>query len=322
MSFIISSTLPDVAISTWYGTGSYTTDMNVPPLLTVFTPGTDCRGRWLFYPRSSALTVYSTSPDSRDTTTDPLYLSCQPLSSASVYSPGVCPSGYTMAAVTQRNIKYGSNSLRYWDANCCPSGMGFYRFAGCGSSFSTPFQAFAPVTIRRSPDGSSLSEDFFYYSYLTASLASSGTPRPSSTTITNTTILARGFAIADAIYIQWEVKDLPNFPVAYATSLASRIGVSFTPSGLSNTASPATFSRLATETNPGVSEPPPSSSGLSTGAKAGIGVGAVVGAAVIIGIGILALCLRRRRRRRVTVGTAGNELPEMVVKRDGEMRRE
>lgn len=180
----------------------------------------------------------------------------------------------------------------------------------CRSTFSTPLRAFAPFTITESettPD----SPRVVYQS--TGCAQNDDAEDCEVSTKANITTLSSGLAVADSISIYWEDKDLSLFPSAYALSVAQQFKVpTFTPMP-----APGTSSALPRETNP-----PPPSSGLSTGAKAGIGVGAVVGAAAIVGLGLLSVCLRRRRRRRVTVGTPGNELPEMVVKEDDPPRRE
>ena len=186
------------------------------------------------------------------------------------------------------------------------SGMTFNSDYTCASTFSTPLRAFAPYTI--SISGITLGSSSRVFQHTSPVDVENGV---SIVTSSNTTMVGTGVAYADPIVVGWEAKDLPLFPAAYATSLAKQFSIPFTPTPL-----PGTSSVLPSETNP-----PPPSSGLSTGAKAGIGVGAVVGAAAIIGVGILSLCLRRRRKRRVTVGTPGNELPEMVVKEDESSRR-
>lgn len=188
------------------------------------------------------------------------------------------------------------------DCRIC-SGMSATGEGMCGSSFKT-LLAYAPVTVRRSGESTSTTA-FFHKTVLRVGNTASGTLSYTTSTITNTTVLSTGFALADAIDVAWEVTDLSKFPVAYATSLAYKIGEVFRP-----TAVPATFSRLPAPTT--LESPLSTSSGLSTGARAGIGVGTVIGVAAIIGVVILSLCLRRRRRRKIVIDKPGNELPEMV----------
>lgn len=114
----------EASIHTYYETFSYKTgDINVPDLVTFFTPGPSCRGRWLLptaYEAFSQTTVYSVRQIPSGTAIDPLFLSCQPLSSASIYSPGACPDGYTMASIDDIHLTFNGNSIRYWGAPCCP----------------------------------------------------------------------------------------------------------------------------------------------------------------------------------------------------------
>jgi len=164
----------------------------------------------------------------------------------------------------------------------------------CESVFSTPLRAFAPLTVSYGDGSTSVVYQEYY-----GSSQGSGLVLASSV---NYTTLSTGLAVAAPIYVGWQAKDLPLFPLAYATSLAKQFNIPFTPGP-----TPGTSSSLPKQTNTSQSV------GLSTGAKAGIGVGAVLGAACVIGVLFLLLCLaRRRRRRRITVGTPGNELPEMI----------
>lgn len=95
-------------------------------------------------------------------------------------------------------------------------------------------------------------------------------------------------ASAKPLYVIWEETDLPNFPPTYPSSLAKRIGVSFTPA-----ASPT----LPSETNGVKINSSNPSNGLSTSAKAGIGVGVAVSSLMALALAAL-LILRRVRKRR------------------------
>ena len=175
----------------------------------------------------------------------------------------------------------------------------------CESTFSTPLQVFAPLT--RTTSGITTGSPSVVYQW--RSISEMGDDEYLTVTTTNTTIVNTGLAWADPIVVGWQVKDLSLFPSAYAASLANRLNIPFTPL-------PGMTPGLPGQTSP----PGPPSSGLSTGAKAGIGVGAVFGAASIIGVIFFLTCLlRRRRRQRIPVGTRGNELPEMM---DQNKRRE
>lgn len=99
-------------------------------------------------------------------------------------------------------------------------------------------------------------------------------------------------ASAKPLYVIWEETDLPNFPPTYASSLAKRIGVSFTPA-----ASPGSSPTLPSETNGVKINSSNPSNGLSTSAKAGIGVGVAVSSLMALALAAL-LILRRVRKRR------------------------
>jgi hypothetical protein len=118
-------------------------------------------------------------------------------------------------------------------------------------------------------------------------------------TVSNITTMTRGTAVADPLYVAFEAKDLSLFPIAYATSLAQKIGVDFTP-----TATPASSgSNLPSQTN----APTDSDSGLSSGAKIGIGVGVGVGIALLFACLAMGIIIRRLRKRNNAVTTYPNE---------------
>jgi hypothetical protein len=144
-------------------------------------------------------------------------------------------------------------------------------------------------------------------------------------TVSNMTTMTRGTAIADPLYVAWEAKDLSLFPVAYATSLAQKIGVSFTPTatpasgatsrGASRTGASQTDSTgTSSQTDSPNSE---SSSGLSSGAKIGIGVGAGIGAALILALIAMFFIIRRLRRRNRAVTSYPNETTPAMHGHDG-----
>jgi hypothetical protein len=139
-------------------------------------------------------------------------------------------------------------------------------------------------------------------------------------TVSNMTTIAQGTAIADPLYVAWEAKDLSLFPVAYATSLAQKIGVAFTP-----TATPASgaTSRGASQTGDATGSPSKtdtpskSDSSLSGGAKIGIGIAAGVGAAVILALIAMFFIIRRIRRRNRAVTSYPNESTPAMDGHDG-----
>jgi hypothetical protein len=128
-------------------------------------------------------------------------------------------------------------------------------------------------------------------------------------TVSNMTTMTKGTAIADPLYVAWEASDLSLFPVAYATSLAQKIGVKFTPTA---TPASAASSRVVTQTTgPLQTNTPPTSDadsgGLSSGAKIGIGVGAGVGAALLVALIAMIFVMRRLRKRNLAVAAYPNE---------------
>lgn len=148
----------------------------------------------------------------------------------------------------------------------------------CSSTFSTSLEAFALLTVQTTGD-----ETTAVYEHISTSTLCNGAV--STATQWNLTTITTGTAITKPWFIAWESKDLALFPSTYATSLASKIGVSF-----SGAATPASSSSLARQTNL-----PPPAPAMNTGAKAGIGVGAAVGVALLIGI--LAIFLLKRRKK-------------------------
>jgi hypothetical protein len=116
------------------------TNLNLPPLTTIFTPPTQCADRWMLAggqkvtrhmpPAGSRLlpradtTIYQNttvfSLDLEGTATDPSYRSCQPYALAPTYSPGVCPYGQTIAEITAWQISAATGGHRtFWQASCC-----------------------------------------------------------------------------------------------------------------------------------------------------------------------------------------------------------
>ncbi|KAF2024422.1 hypothetical protein EK21DRAFT_104677 [Setomelanomma holmii] len=150
----------------------------------------------------------------------------------------------------------------------------------CVSAIATPLPVHALITTTYTNGASSS-----YYDYVVND----------QSTVSNMTTMTQGTAVADPLYVAWEASDLSLFPVAYATSLAQKVGVAFTPTA---TPSPGT-----TDSN---------SSGLSSGAKIGIGVGAGVGGFLLIALVAMGFIIRRLRRRNQAVTTYPNEAtPEL-----------
>ncbi|KAH6612510.1 hypothetical protein C7974DRAFT_79642 [Boeremia exigua] len=310
------------------------TNLNAPPLTTYYTPPNECAERWMLaggqeitttrrlptstliansdvaatFPMTSSAallpratfvpqnyTVFSL--DLNGTATDPSYRSCQPFRLAPTYSPGICPDGQTVAEVTAWQIKAATGHRTFWQASCCRSGMTFGPefYEACISTFATPLQALALIVTSPS-SGAAASTTYEYETLVFVTSASSW----STTTVSSTTLLSTGLAVADPIVVAWLDENLGLFPPEYVASLAARFSMTV----------PSSTGRLA----PPTATP---AAGLSSGAKIGIGVGAAVGvlAAVIAGVW---LCLKRRRKPQTSDPHAS--LPEMADQ-DGELAR-
>lgn len=107
-----------------FGTSTALERMNVADLTTVFTPLPSCVDRWMLFPPQSCSidstshnVVWSVNPK-RSIVSDASYNQCQRYGTAT-YSPGVCPSGQTVAEITAY-VSSASNSTRtFWQASCC-----------------------------------------------------------------------------------------------------------------------------------------------------------------------------------------------------------
>jgi hypothetical protein len=122
--------------------------------------------------------------------------------------------------------------------------------------------------------------------------------------------LRAGIALAEPVTVHWQSSDLTRFPSAYATSLASYMGVTIE-APLPNTAS-------SLPTISGVGQPPStnepselSKSGIPEGVIIGFGAGAFAALALVTGVIIYWLRRRRRRKRHAFATEHGlaTELP-------------
>jgi len=109
---------------TSYGTSTALKNLNVPDLTTIHTPDPSCIDRWVFLPTSNCGddngtddVVWSVRPD-RLAVPDPSYNGCQ-LYGSPTYSPGVCPSGQTIAEVTAFESSASNGNRTFWQASCC-----------------------------------------------------------------------------------------------------------------------------------------------------------------------------------------------------------
>jgi LPXTG-motif cell wall-anchored protein len=124
----------------------------------------------------------------------------------------------------------------------------------------------------------------------------------------NSTVVSSPTMIEPGVAVFWREKDLSSFPESYASVLAKRFDIDYTPSGASTTSSnsvtsatPAAQSRtsasLGSPTSTPSSDPTPApTTGLSTAAKAGIGIGAAILVLLLV-LGALFLIKRRRKAK-------------------------
>jgi hypothetical protein len=169
----------------------------------------------------------------------------------------------------------------------------------CVSSIATPLPVRAVVTTTYTNGVSSS----FYEQVIN-----------DKSTISSISTMSKGTAIADPLYVAWESKDLSLFPVGYATSLAKKIGIAFTPAA---TPASATASRNVSQTDSVTDSSQTSDStsgstytpdsGLSNSTKIGIGVGVGAGAALLAALIAMAFIIRRLRRRNRAAASYPNE---------------
>jgi hypothetical protein len=139
----LAGATPDVVIITsiitpsgdyprWWHSTVFVTSLNsydsqgVPDLTTVYTYPAHCVDRWMLQPPREPYgagpqnsTVFSVDPTRLYPISDPLYRSCQRYSTP-VYSPGMCPSGHTIAEVTAFASGVTTGTRRtFWQASCC-----------------------------------------------------------------------------------------------------------------------------------------------------------------------------------------------------------
>ncbi|KAH8710056.1 hypothetical protein GQ44DRAFT_776822 [Phaeosphaeriaceae sp. PMI808] len=254
----------------------------VPDLTTFFTPPASCSNRWVAADTPGiAWSTYSR--DGYTPPVDPIYYSCLPRSlKGPHYSPGVCTQGQTIAGIT----KYEAGPRTMWQAQCCKSGltlsMQTIQGSGipmCVSAISTPL----PVRTLLTTTYTNGVRSSYYEDVIN-----------DKSTLSSITTITKGTAVADPLYVAWEASDLSLFPVAYATSLAQKIGVDFTPTG--TPAASTASSRLPLETSSSTGSPS-DSSGLSGTAKIGIGVGIGIGVALTCALVTMSIVIRRLRRK-------------------------
>ena len=244
----------------------------------------------------------------------PLY--CQP-DATMTHSPGTCISGYQMKQIVEfRTPDWTLGGLRAWGAACCRE---YVRYLGCRAENLeyTLVLALTNITAANTLD----SDYMATASDATDCLSAIDTPITAYTVADATlptnaagqeipekpSIISSGTVIMQPMLVYWQESDLVHFDSAYASSLASKFDIGFTPTETPGPATerprptsvPPQSNSANTGTSPldqiqvpsATSSPPatsseapssPSNPGLSTDAKAGIGSAAVVAAILLL----------------------------------------
>jgi hypothetical protein len=288
----------------------YIATATVPALTTFFTPPASfsCNDRYVAAGASNiAWSTYSR--DGYAPPVDPTYYSCLPERIRGPhFSPGICTQGQTIASMT----KFEAGSRTMWQAQCCKRSVmrvdhrrEVLTVASSGLTISMQTIDKSPIPMCVSAISTPLTVRALYTTTYTNGRVDSFYEQiiNDQSTVSNMTTMTRGNAIADPLYVAWEAKDLSLFPVAYATSLAQKIGVDFTP-----TATPASG---ATTEGPSQTNRPSqnnsANSGMSSGTKIGIGVGVGVGAALLVALIAMCVVLRRMKKRNQPAASYPNE---------------
>ncbi|PYH90756.1 hypothetical protein BO71DRAFT_452572 [Aspergillus ellipticus CBS 707.79] len=233
---------------------SATSATAILPLTTTFTPPSSCINElWLV--SSSTKTWMNLGPLSMS--------ECLPSGweVSSYYSPGLCPSGYDIAA---SGIIY-DGTVTETAATCCPT-TGIQKY----STRTTYTPGWTELERCTWEPGKGTTLDFTY----------TWVDSDGSTTSTASSMSSNGHINGYAISIRWQSTD---FTTPSATTTTAAI----------STASTASSTTSGTQSPTASPTSSPSPSGLSTGAKAGIGIG--VAAAGILAI-LLGLFFMRRRK--------------------------
>lgn len=175
-------------------------------------------------------------------------------------------------------------------------------------------QAFAPLATL--PGGLPNTRSLYEIVTSTVVRTSDGTPVYSTTTINNITWQEHGFVIADPIVVAWQSSDLKIFPTSYASSLAGKIGITFTAMSEASPTSPGVG-----PTNSGGSKTDSPNNPLTVGAKVGISMGVVVALVLIGSLVAVVRCMRQRRRSQSEEHGSENEVSHIKFP-DGILRNE
>ncbi|KAH8658456.1 hypothetical protein BX600DRAFT_514950 [Xylariales sp. PMI_506] len=232
---------------------------NLGPLTTTYTPsGVNCSS---IYQTVKAILLYGTTSASTSSCMPPNFVPYDPY----YYSPGVCPSGYTLDNNCVAGIGGGGTA-----ATCCPSGYTCRK----GRSSTDPN---ACQSVMQADSSFTIGKYIF------------------TNSTTYSTTITQFYASGNSIYANGIVlrrgSDDPTWPgigdATTTTTLASQ-----------DTPSPSTGTGVPTQTGSASSDDtssPPDD--LSTGSKVGIGIGVAFGAILVIGILLAAVLIGRRRRR-------------------------
>jgi hypothetical protein len=103
-------------------TSHFAAPRGLPALTTAFTYASSCIENYLqFYPEATSILYSSYCYDAEGPGQNfgNNYLTCQAGKTEPTYSPGICPSGYTIATVTEWQSTPGATESRLRKAACC-----------------------------------------------------------------------------------------------------------------------------------------------------------------------------------------------------------
>ncbi|PVH91874.1 hypothetical protein DM02DRAFT_635819 [Periconia macrospinosa] len=214
---------------------------------------------------------------------------------------GMCPNGIPVNAIAMTSSE---DSAPMWTGKCCV--LGTWERSFCQTTFSTPFTAIVGYTT---------SGTTFWDYTGPASDAASGVATPTPTkggssspgssivTFKNTTVIPFGTLFDTPFTVAWKSTDLYSFPSAYAVSVASQMGVSFTvtPSPgattIINALNTSGIGGNGGREREGGADEVASGPRVSAAGIAGIAVGCALGAIALFAAVLLTLRWRRRKRR-------------------------
>ncbi|PLB47692.1 hypothetical protein P170DRAFT_426923 [Aspergillus steynii IBT 23096] len=254
-------------------------------MTTRFTPPTDCATSWTYEPYS----YNSVAPSGLIMQNcNSIVRSCFPSGFAGegrkapgqIYSPGYCPMGYTSADVAIKgpvtsaicclsDYSYTASVMHY-------SNLPSATYAGCTSELHESSSTIVSARAKENNRGTQVQGPIVMW--------------------------------AQPITIQLEASDLSLFvPVTSTTESSSEPTPTPKQTSSDTTRSTGSASSAAQPSQDVTSTGDSGSSGLSTGAKAGIGIGAAVGGVAILGV--LAFWLFRRRSPKKDANLTSMETP-------------